>query len=55
MGFDVMDVLGVSRQVLLLGVLGGLVLATVVAVVRNRQSRGAPVGLGLERERSTRR
>ena len=55
MGLDIMDVLGVSRQALLLGAVGGLVLATVVAVVRSRQSRRAPVGLGLEREPPTRR
>ena len=55
MGLDVMDMLGVSRQALLLGALGAVVLATVVAVVRSRQSRGTAVALGLDRERPARR
>jgi hypothetical protein len=49
MGLDVMEMLGVSRQALLLGALGGLVLATLVAFVRSRRPRGTPGGLGLDR------
>ena len=51
MGFDVVDVLGVSREALLLGALAGLGLAVLVAVLRSREPRGANEGLGLDRER----
>jgi hypothetical protein len=55
MGLDVMDMLGVSRETVLLGALAALVLATVVAVVRSRQPRGTAGALGLDRERPARR
>lgn len=55
MGLDVMDMLGVSRQTVLLGALVALALATAVAVVRARQPRGTPGTLGLDRERPARR
>lgn len=55
MGFDPMDALGVSRQALLLGALGGLALAALVAVVRNRKPRGRTVALGLDGEPPSRR
>ena len=51
MGFDVVDMLGVSRQTLLVGALAGLGLAVLVALVRSREGRGGNAGLGLDRER----
>ena len=49
------DMLGVPRQTVLLGALGALVLAAVVAVVRSRRPRGTAGALGLDRERPARR
>ena len=51
MGFDVVEMLGVSRQALLAGAVAGLGLAVLVAVVRGRGQRAANEGLGLDRER----
>ncbi|HET9314674.1 MAG TPA: hypothetical protein VFQ51_03755 [Vicinamibacteria bacterium] len=56
MGFDVVEMLGVSRQTLLVGALAGLGLAVLVALVRSREGRGGnDGGLGLDRERFGRR
>jgi hypothetical protein len=55
MGFDVVEMLGVSRQALLMGGLAGLGLAVLVAVLRGRGQRAANEGLGLDRERFEKR
>ena len=51
MGFDVVGMLGVSREVLLVGALAALGLAVLVALVRGREGRAGNEGLGLDRER----
>lgn len=55
MGFDLVEMLGVSRQTLLVGALAGLGLVVLVAFVRSREGRGGNEGLGFDRERFGRR
>lgn len=52
MEFDLVQVLGVSREALVVGALVGLGLAVLLAVMRRRRDgRPASAGLGLDRDR----